>query len=161
MLHNIAHLQTLPEFLPFVKNCGFDQSGSFGNIQTPNYPNAYGNAVACVWNINATAGSNITLAITAFQTESYNDRLFILKDNTYFYYSYYYYGSCSYANGSYLSGSLSPRTITINQNTVALYFYSDESISYSGFNINWYSSTANNCTSFVNNNICCPQVRVV
>jgi Fe-S cluster assembly iron-binding protein IscA len=36
-------------------------------------------------------------------------------------------------------GSVTPRSINIAQNTVLLYFYSDASVTQSGFNINWAS----------------------
>ena len=138
--------------LPFVKNCGFDQSGTSGFIQSPNYPSPYNNQDACVWNINAPAGTTLKLNITAFYTEFYWDRLFILLPQ-----------SCSYANnGTYLTGSGTPQTISIPQNTASLYFFSDSSVTYSGFNINWSASSATDCISYVNNNACCSsQVQVL
>ena len=113
-------------YLPFVKNCGTDQSGTSGNIRSPNYPSPYNNRDACVWNINAPAGTTINLDITAFVTESNFERLFILLPQ-----------SCNYANGNYLTGNVSPQSITIPQNTASLYFYSDTSVTLPGFNINW------------------------
>jgi hypothetical protein len=40
----------------------------------------------------------------------------------------------------YLTGKVSARTLGINQNTVALYFISDESYTESGFSISWTAS---------------------
>ena len=131
--------------IPFVRNCGADQNGTSGTITSPNYPSAYGDGTACVWNINAPVDSSLRLSITSFLTDI-NDRLFILLPQ-----------NCNYANGttSYLSGNQSPRTITIPQNTASLYFYTDANVTNSGFNINWYSSStgSSNCTAFVNNNL--------
>jgi CUB domain len=113
--------------LPFVKNCGTDQNGTSGTIQSPNYPSAYSNGAACIWNITAPVDTYINFTFTNFQTDS-NDRLFILLPQT-----------CTYANSNYLSGSLSPFTVSVAQNTAVLYFYSDASYTLSGFNINWNS----------------------
>jgi hypothetical protein len=133
-----------PLTLPFVKNCGADQSGTSGIIRSPNYPNPYGNGVACIWNINAPPQTVINVTITNFQTE-YNDKLFAST------YSYYYY-SCYVASDNIFSGSLTPRSFLIQQNTVSFYFYSDVSGSLSGFNINWiaYSTNRYGCTSSFN-----------
>ena len=143
MNNNICCASTVP----FVRNCGADQNGTSGTIQSPNYPSAYGNGATCVWNINAPADSSISLSIASFLTDI-NDRLFILLPQ-----------SCSYANGttSYLSGNQSSRIITIPQNTASLYFYTDANVTNSGFNINWISlsSGRSNCTAFVRNNVCC------
>jgi hypothetical protein len=117
--------------LPFVRNCGTNQTGTSGTIQTPNYPSTYGNGAACVWNINAPTGYYINLTTTNFQTEA-NDRLFILLPQT-----------CNFAaNTYYYSGSFPPPgTISIAQNTVSLYFYSDASTAQAGFSINWTAYT--------------------
>jgi CUB domain len=121
---------------PVVKNCGTDQNGTSGIIQSPNYPNAYGNGAACVWNIMAPAGTAISLNITYFQTEA-NDRLFILLPQ-----------NCSNpTHYNYLSGNKSALSYRINQNTVALYFYSDAKITQSGFSITWNSSSVGSSPS--------------
>ena len=114
----------------FVKNCGGSLSGASGTLQSPNYPNSYGNNQKCEWTITAPAGKNITLAITDFNTELGFDRLFILRP-----------GVClppASSNSSYLSGTpgVMP-SIRIGQNTVAIYFYSDSQIVSKGFSINW------------------------
>jgi CUB domain len=127
----------------FVKNCGSDLSGSSGNILSPNYPGAYGNNVACGWNITSPAGTVITLNITSFYVENIADKFYILLPQ-----------NCSSAVGKYVTGNLSSQIITIPQNQVSLYFVSDGSISYSGFNISWSAPTT--CTAFVNSNTCCP-----
>lgn len=118
--------------LPFIKNCGYDQNGTSGIIQSPNYPSPYGNGVACIWNINAPADTVINITITNFLTE-YNDKLFVFR-------TLYY---CNTANETFFSGSLSPRSFLVPENKAAVYFYSDASGSLSGFNLNWIAYSKN------------------
>jgi hypothetical protein len=142
-----------PDTLPFVKNCGGNQSGISGIIQSPNYPNPYGNGVACVWNITVPAQTVINVTITDFQTE-YNDRLFVLTNQPgYSYYYPYYYLCINITNNVFLSGSLTPRSFLIQQTTALFYFYSDASGSLPGFNINWiaYSTNTSGCASAISN----------
>jgi CUB domain len=61
----------------FVKNCGSNLSGSSGTIQSPNYPNPYGNNANCEWTITSPPNTRINITITAFNTEAIFDRLFI------------------------------------------------------------------------------------
>ena len=135
-------LHALPQ-VPFVKNCGADQTGSSGSITSPNFPAPYSSNTSCVWNINAPIDTYIHINITSFFIENFDDRLFILLPQ-----------NCSYAVGKYLTGNLNPQSVTIPQNTASLYFYSDSSINYSGFNISWTAAT--NCAAYVNKNSCCP-----
>ena len=111
----------------FVKNCGSNQSGSSGIIQSPNYPSPYGNNNYCEWTITSLPGTSITLNINAFSSEYSYDRLFIVRP-----------GTCSPVV-PYLTGpSLSlPQSIPVGQNTVSIYFYSDSSVVYNGFSLTW------------------------
>jgi hypothetical protein len=126
-----------------VKNCGSNQTGLAGLIQSPNYPNAYNNNANCVWNINAPAGNYITLSITSLWLEPCCDFLFVLSPQT-----------CSnfVTNNKRLTGRTAPNIITVPQNSVQLVFISDSSVVYPGFEISWTAapSCAANLTSFYN-----------
>jgi hypothetical protein len=124
----INNLISSPSSLPFVKNCGSDQSGTAGFFASPNYPNNYNNGSACVWSIAAPAGSYLSL--TFFAVIDPSDRLFfVLPQN-----------NCSSATNTTYFTSIVPRqTIVIKQNTLAVYFHSDATVSNSGFQISWSS----------------------
>jgi CUB/sushi domain-containing protein len=112
---------------PFVKNCGGNLSGPSGTILSPNYPNNYGNNIYCEWTITARPGASITLKVNTFLTEYEYDRLFILRP-----------GTCQPVNPAALYWSGRQQfTLAVGQDTVAIYFYADGSISTKGFNITW------------------------
>jgi hypothetical protein len=120
-----------------AKTCGSDQTGTSGSIISPNYPNPYYNSDACSWNINAPAGTFITLNITSLWLESCCDFLFILSPQ-----------NCSNAFSKRLTSRISSLVVTVPQNTVSLALRTDGSVTYTGFNITWTAYPS--CAAFVN-----------
>ena len=114
-----------------MKNCGSSLSGSSGILTSPNYPGNYDNSRNCEWIITAPAGQNLFLILTAFTTEPNFDKLFIVRK-----------GSCMSAltlQYTPLSGpgTFLPLSINVNQNSVAVYFVSDSSVTSPGFRLTW------------------------
>jgi hypothetical protein len=102
-----------------VKNCGNDQSGTAGTIQSPNYPSNYNNSLYCNWNIRSPAGTHITLNITDFFTQDGYDQLYVVTSQ-----------NCASVINKPLQGLLGQQTITVPQNTASLYFRSDAFFSF-------------------------------
>jgi hypothetical protein len=125
-----------------VRNCGNDLSGSSGAIQSPNYARAYNAGSYCNWNIQAPAGTAITLNITAFYTEPNCDFFHALRPQ-----------DCTSVIDRPYSGRLDPQLIYYQQNSASLFFRSDSvtGIQYSGFNISWFTTPT--CVDSVRRNI--------
>ena len=113
-----------------MKNCGSSQTGLSGTILSPNYPNNYGNNDFCEWTISSPPGTSITLSLNALATENGYDRLYILRPS-----------SCSamYPTIPFITGGRVALPST-GQNSVTIYFYSDNSVVSTGFNITWTAS---------------------
>ncbi|XP_078491059.1 cubilin-like [Ciona intestinalis] len=88
-------------------------------ITSPGYPNNYPNNVYCIWTITAPDGMRVQLRIEHLVTEPNFDYLRILSRNF---------------ELESLNGSQTNKEITSVDHTLTLRFYSDNSITFNGFN---------------------------
>ncbi|MCB9558921.1 MAG: M4 family metallopeptidase [Kofleriaceae bacterium] len=108
--------------------CDETLTGASGSIQSPNYPNAYGNNYTHTWCIQPSNGQPATLTFDAFNTEAGYDFVTI-----------------SDANGTQLSktaGTTAPAAATSTKLVVK--FASDASVTGTGFHANWTTGGTTN-----------------
>jgi hypothetical protein len=113
--------------LPFSKNCGYTTFGTSGTILSPNYPNNYGNNHYCEWLITSPFSTGLNFTLNALSTEYRYDQLLFVQPV-----------ACTSLT-TYSGFSTQAISFTVAQNTAAIYFVTDNSISASGFNITWRS----------------------
>ncbi|OWK59671.1 Cubilin, partial [Lonchura striata] len=110
--------------------CGGVQSGEWGVISSPNYPEPYSNLNHCSWVLEAPEGQTITLTFTAFHIESHSlckwDSVTILNGGS----------PGSPVIGTYC-GNNSPGTIRSGSNKLVIIFNSDHSVQGGGFYATW------------------------
>uniref|UniRef100_A0A914CVN6 CUB domain-containing protein n=1 Tax=Acrobeloides nanus TaxID=290746 RepID=A0A914CVN6_9BILA len=96
-----------------------------GLVLSPNYPQMYNNSLRYTYVISAPSATSIQLRILDFYTENNDDKLYLYIG---------YVGSGGSSNATF-TGLLAPFNYTVPSNFFSLYFYSDASVTYRGFNI--------------------------
>ena len=134
MLLNIfLYLVSFDEEYFFFTDCG----GGFitdtrGQLSSPNYPGNYPESAACDWFITGSNGTRIVILISDIDTEAGYDGI-IIRDGF----------SGSDAMLLEYSGSATNLAVLSNGLNVFVGFYSDDSISYRGFNATWQTVSGN------------------
>ncbi|KAG9276492.1 cubilin [Astyanax mexicanus] len=126
---------SLPGFqmLWYQNGCGGDLSGPSGNFTSPDYPNKYPDNRECVWYIQTSPGSSVTISIHEFDIESHPSCDFDLLE---------VYGgpdlsSPRLAQLCTTRPPNNPLQVSSTGNTVTVRFKSDEYISGRGFSASW------------------------
>ncbi|XP_020615645.1 tolloid-like protein 2 [Orbicella faveolata] len=122
-----------------LSDCKFTLLQDSGTFQTPNFPVKYPNNIECVWNIQVQPGRFILLSFDVVELESYRGEcidLVEVKDGS---------RSTDQLLGSFCDISLVPKVITSSSNTLRIWFYSDKSDAYQGFNGSYISQWEKGC----------------
>ncbi|XP_065577284.1 cubilin-like isoform X11 [Artemia franciscana] len=122
-----------------IYGCGGLLTKSYGYLRSPNYPDMYPAAMACIWQISIDHGSRIELTIQDFDIEgSINCQFDFLKVTN------------GKMNGGMELANLcnqhmaTPIIVTSSDNEMTIYFHSDGSVRGRGFRAS-YKSLAGGC----------------
>ncbi|XP_035665250.1 CUB and sushi domain-containing protein 1-like [Branchiostoma floridae] len=110
-------------------------SSSAQQLDSPNYPNNYGNNLDCTWTIQSASGTVIRLHFLAFSVEDRYDYLNVFNGPA---------GSADTA-AQRLTGNTVPDDFVSSGNTVTLQFTSDVSVVQSGFQLEYTEMSASSC----------------
>ncbi|XP_046466404.1 cubilin [Neodiprion pinetum] len=122
-------------FIDGSKLCGGNYYSLTGVITSPNYPNTYPERRTCEWTIIAPNRHQVLLNVTAFELERFRscsfDYLEIRNGGL----------PTSPLIGKYCGTEIANQTIQSFSNKMYLKFVTDQSVSLSGFRIEWDSNT--------------------
>ncbi|XP_078495953.1 CUB domain-containing protein 2-like [Ciona intestinalis] len=112
-----------------------------GSITSPNYPRNYPDNADCRYRINAgSATRNITLRFTAFNLEANSDcRYDYVEVRTGF------KGNWAQTARKYCGSTVPATQVITGQQYVYIQFFTDASVTRSGFNLQWTISGAGDC----------------
>lgn len=113
---------------PPTTTCDETLTGATGSIQSPNYPNAYGNNYTHTWCIQPASGQPATLTFDAFDTEAGYDYVTIVN--------------ASGAQVSKTAGTTAPAAATSTKLVVT--FTSDGGVTATGFHASWTTGGTTN-----------------
>uniref|UniRef100_A0A2C9KDX1 CUB domain-containing protein n=1 Tax=Biomphalaria glabrata TaxID=6526 RepID=A0A2C9KDX1_BIOGL len=115
----------------YVADCNNRLNGTFGAIESPNFPNPYPHEIDCLWTIDVPLGNKINSHFGLFKLED--------KHN----------GVCNYdyvevrvrgtnlTNNKFCGEDAPVNNFLSNANTLAVQFHSDSSLSHLGFKLEW------------------------
>ncbi|XP_033106625.1 protein SpAN-like [Anneissia japonica] len=113
---------------PVDRGCVYELTDAAGVITSPNHPESYNNNEECLYLIKGGEGSTITLRFLAFELEDSTgcryDFLEVRFDDL-------------YTENTKYCGTTVPNEITSVSNMMFVRFYSDISVSQSGFKASW------------------------
>ncbi|KAJ7328673.1 hypothetical protein OS493_023948 [Desmophyllum pertusum] len=121
------------------QGCKFTLTQDSGRFQTPNFPGKYPNDVECIWNIQVQPGRFVLLSFDVFELESFKRScidLIEVKDGS---------RSTDQLLGSFCDIDPPPKVITSSTNNLRIWFYSDKSVAYRGFNASYTSQWEKGC----------------
>lgn len=114
--------------------CGGLRNESYGKIISPNFPNIYPFNSRCLWEIKGTARQNVMLNFTYFDLEGFRS-----KECDYDYVEIKSkLGENSYVYHGRICGYRQPFVVASVSNEVILEFVSDNSVSKSGFMVDFH-----------------------
>ncbi|XP_032808661.2 CUB and sushi domain-containing protein 3-like isoform X1 [Petromyzon marinus] len=133
-MHGENHYYWQPDPPTCIAPCGGNLTEPTGFILSPNYPEPYPPGKECDWQVTVTADNVISLTFISFDTETSYDFLHIYDGP----------GSSSPLIAS-LQGSKLPGRIESTGNSMFMAFRSDDSLSLSGFHIEYKEKPQESC----------------
>lgn len=121
------------------QGCKFTLTQNRGTFQTPNFPEKYPNGVQCIWNIKVQVGRFVLLSFDTFVLESFNGKcidMVEVKDGS---------KSTDQLLGTFCNASLPPKVITSSSNSLRIWFFSDMTDAFRGFNASYISQWEKGC----------------
>ncbi|XP_060950209.1 cubilin [Limanda limanda] len=115
----------------YQNGCGGELSGPSGSFNSPDFPNRYPENRECIWYINTSPGSSITLTIHEFDVEFHQDCSYDVLE---------VYGGPDLSApqlSKLCSTTSSPIQVSSTGNLLTVRFMSDAYVSGRGFNASW------------------------
>ena len=112
----------------FPLGCGYSQTGTNGEVKSPNYPDDYDNNLDCFWNITVAANKNVEIMFREMNIESVSscssDFIKIYDVN-------------SAKDFGKFCGNKLPDLLLSSGNMVTIHFHTDNQQSGKGFRLLW------------------------
>ncbi|KAI8777940.1 cubilin, partial [Biomphalaria glabrata] len=113
----------------YVADCNNRLNGTFGAIESPNFPNPYPHEIDCLWTIDVPLGNKINSHFGLFKLED--------KHNGVCNYDYVEVRGSNLTNNKFCGEDAPVNNFLSNANTLAVQFHSDSSLSHLGFKLEW------------------------